>query len=234
MPQDFKDKTTAQAWDSDTSYYNPTRPEQLDLMLTILEDHFQPGDTILDLGFGSGLVEALIFERISGARVVGVDASEAMMALAHERLAPYAAQYTTIQHDLRELSALAVERGSFPFIISIQALHHLTDAEMQSAYGAVYDLLKPGGLFLLLDRMAIQPPDLFSLYQSVWRYQDEHYQSRVKGHEGDTYAAYLEQLADRADIPLSLERHLELMKDAGLSAACLDARGIRVLLAARK
>ena len=67
MPMDFTDKKTAQAWDSDTTFYNPTRPQQLDLMLTIIEDAYQPGDTILDLGFGSGLVEERIFRRIPGA-----------------------------------------------------------------------------------------------------------------------------------------------------------------------
>lgn len=234
MPQDFTDPKTAQTWDTDTTFYNPTRPEQLDLMLSIIEDFIQPGDTILDLGFGSGLVEEMIFRRIPGARVVGVDASPAMMQLAHERLQPYAEQYTAIEHDLRALDTLPVERGSFAFIISIQALHHLTDDEMEAAYRAIHDLLKPGGLFLLLDRLHIGSPELYSIYKSLWRWGDRRYQSRLFDHEGADYADHLAKLRDRADQPLTLERHLTLMREVGLAGDCIHAHGIRALFAARK
>jgi tRNA (cmo5U34)-methyltransferase len=234
MPQDFKDQQTAQQWDADTRFYNPTRPEQLDMMLSIIEAEYQPGDSILDLGFGSGLVEEMIFKRIPGAQVVGVDHSQAMMQLAAERLQPYTAQYTSIEHDLRDLSTLPLEAGTFPFIISIQALHHLTDAEMQVAYEAIYDLLAPNGLFLLLDRVAIDKPELYSVYQNLWRWQDSHFGSRVAEHEGATYSDYLDSLKDRADIPLPVARHLELMREVGLQGDCLHAHGIRVLFAARK
>jgi tRNA (cmo5U34)-methyltransferase len=234
MPQDFRDEQTAQQWDADTRFYNPTRPEQLDMMLSIIEAEYEPGDAILDLGFGSGLVEEMIFKRIPGAQVIGVDSSPAMMKLAAERLLPYTAQYMSIEHDLRDLSNLPLEAGTFPFIISIQALHHLTDAEMQVAYEAIADLLTPNGLFLLLDRIAIDKPELYSVYQNLWRWQDSHYGSRVADHEGATYPDYLDSLADRADIPLPLARHLELMREVGLQGGCLHAHGIRVLFAARK
>jgi tRNA (cmo5U34)-methyltransferase len=234
MPQDFTDQTTAQKWDADTAYYNPTRPEQLDLMLSIIEDAFQPRDTILDLGFGSGLVEEMIFKRIPSARVVGVDASPAMMKLAQQRLRAYSDQYTAIESSLQALDSLPLERGTFPFIISIQALHHLTDNEMKAAYRSIYNLLKPGGLFLLLDRIHIDKPVLYSVYQSLWRWQDRHYQSHLAEHEGADYAQHLANNQDRADIPLPLARHLVLMGEAGLDADCLDAHGIRVLFAGRK
>jgi tRNA (cmo5U34)-methyltransferase len=233
MPQDFTDPKTAQQWDADTVFYNPTRPEQLDMMLSIIEDEFQPGDTILDLGFGSGLVEEMIFKRITGAKVVGVDASQAMMKLARERLQPYAAQYSAIGHNLRDLPTLP-DIGTFRFIISIQALHHLTDAEMQVAYTSIRDLLVPGGLFLLLDRVAIDKPALYGVYQSLWRWQDRHYGSRLADHEGVDFAEHVAKAQDRADIPLPLERHLELMRETGLQATCLHAHGVRALFAARK
>ncbi len=234
MPQDFKDQQTAQQWDADTRFYNPTRPEQLDMLLSIIEAEYQAGDSILDLGFGSGLVEEMIFERIPTAKVVGVDASQAMMQLAHTRLQPYTAQYNAIEHDLRDIRTLTLQAGTFRFIISIQALHHLTDSEMQGAYASIRDLLSLGGLFLLLDRVAIDKPALYSLYQAMWRWQDAHYESRVADHEGATFPDYLDSLQDRADIPLSLQRHLELMSEVGLQGAVLHAHAIRVLFAARK
>ena len=72
MPQDFKDQHTAQQWDADTRYYNPTRPEQLDMLLSIIAAEYQAGDSILDLGFGSGLVEEMIFSLTSNCKILPV------------------------------------------------------------------------------------------------------------------------------------------------------------------
>ncbi len=232
MTQDFRDRDTAQQWDAHTTSHNPDRVAQLDLLLTILADTYQPGDVILDLGFGSGQVEALIFERIPGAQVIGVDASPAMMALAAERLKPCAGQMQMIEHDLAELATLPVEPCRF--IISSQALHHLSDAQMQAAYGSIRDLLTPDGLLLLIDRVAPDPPELFDIYQSLWRWQDQQAGSDVFFHEGSTYDAHVEVTRQRGDQPLSLPRHLELMAAAGLRAACLHLSGIRAVVAARK
>ena len=232
MMQDFRDHETARHWDSHTTTHNPDRATQLDLLLTVLADAYQPGDVILDLGFGSGLVESLIFERIPGARVIGVDASPAMMALAEERLKPYTNQIRMIEHDLAELDTLPV--SPCRFIISSQALHHLSEAQMQRAYAHVFHLLTPGGLFLDIDRIAVAPPELFDVYQSVWRRQDQLAGSDVLGHEGDSYEVHVEVTRQRGDSPLTLPRHLELMTAAGLRAACLHTSGIRAFFAARK
>ncbi|HVU14704.1 MAG TPA: class I SAM-dependent methyltransferase [Phototrophicaceae bacterium] len=232
MTQDFHDPEGVRQWDSNPVRLNPTRPEQLDLLVSILADAYQAGDTILDLGFGSGIVEALIFERIPQARIIGVDFSPTMMALAHERLKPYADQYRAIEHNLAELDTLALEPCRF--IISIQALHHLTDAQMQAAYRRIVDLLAPGGLFLLLDRMAAEPPNLFEVYQSVWRWQDRRYGSHLAQDEGDSYPVHVHNNRERGDLPLSLPRHLELMDSVGLKAACLHLIGLRALIAATK
>lgn len=234
MPQDFKDAQTAQEWDRDTVWYNPTRPEQLDLLLTLLADHVQPGDRILDLGFGSGQVEKLLFERFPAVNVIGVDHSPAMMSLARERLQPYADRLQMIEHDLRDLPHLPVPAAQARAIISVQALHHLTDSEMQVAYRAIHDLLAPGGLFLLLDRIHVNQPALFPTYQSFWRWLDQKLDSKQATHEGADYNAHLKTLHDRDDIPLATERHLELMRAAGMQAACLHLSGVRALFAATR
>lgn len=232
MSYDFRDMNNARRWDSDPNSRNPLRSEQLDLLISILSDHYQAGDTILDLGFGSGLVEALIFERIPHAHIIGVDHSEAMMSLARERLQKYGAQFQSIPHDLVDLDSVGITPCRF--IISSQALHHLTDAQMQSAYRAIARLLTDDGLFLLLDRIAADPPALFDVVQSVWRWQDRHYGSSVAEHESADYETHRQRALNRGDLPLSLPRHLALMRSAGLEGACVHLSGIRALLAARK
>lgn len=232
MTQDFRDPNVAAQWDTNPSSSNPTRPEQLDLMLTLIHDAYRPGDSVLDLGFGTGIIEEMIFQRIPTAHVVGVDSSPAMMARAHERLTPFASQFRAIECDLSALETLEIEPCRF--IISVQALHHLTDAQMQLAYRRIYNLLTPDGVFLLLDRIAAPSAELFPLYRSLWGWLDRRYEASISTSEGDTFAAHTERVQARGDLPLPLPRHLELMESVGFSAACLNVTGLRALFGAVK
>ncbi len=232
--QDFQDKATAISWDKDTISANPSRPEQLDMLITLIEDGYQPGKTILDLGFGTGLVEEQIFRRIPVAQIVGVDASQAMMELAHPRLEAFKDQYVTVQHDLSQLDGLQLPERDYQFVFSVQTLHHLTDEQMQMAYHFIYNTLEAGGLFLLLDRIAVEKSALYDCYQSLWRRQDRVYGSQVASGEGATHTEHQAVVRTRGDIPMGLERHLELMREAGFEAACLHLQTNRALFAARK
>jgi cyclopropane fatty-acyl-phospholipid synthase-like methyltransferase len=201
------------------------------MLLAILEAEFEPGKTILDLGYGSGIVEQMIFERIPHAQIVGVDRSEAMMALASERLKPYPFRFISVPFDLAELPSILgpaspLPRQQYQIVISVQALHHLTVEQMQAAYLTIYDILEPHGLFLLQDRIAVSTPTLWNTYQSLWRLLDVD--------EGETYEEHLAQVAARGDLPARLEQHLRWLSDAGFEAACLHLHNNRALIAARK
>ncbi|MBI1277972.1 MAG: methyltransferase domain-containing protein [Anaerolineaceae bacterium] len=235
MPyQDFKNPATAQSWDAGNQGRNPSRSEQLDMLLSIIADHYQPGKTMLDLGIGTGLVEEMLFKRIPQAQLVGVDASSAMLELAHNRLQPYASQYTTLIHDLSAIDSLRLPSHPYQVIFSVQTLHHLTDTQMKAAYHFIYNTLESGGLFILLDRIAVKQGNLFSVYQSLWARQDALYQTNVHSWEGETFADHQRIVAERGDLPMSLERHLQLLKQAGFETACLHLQTNRALLVGKK
>lgn len=235
MPfQDFKNQQIAQEWDADTISYNPSRPEQLDMLLTLIADEYQPDKAILDLGIGSGLVEEMLFGRIPQAQVVGVDASAAMIALADERLKAFSGQYVTLLHDFTQIEALKLPERTYQVVFSVQTLHHLNDEQMTQAYRYIYNTLEKGGLFLLLDRIAVEKAGLFNAYQSLWRRQDRLHGSDVSSGEGRTFEEHRRITAERGDLPLSLERHLQLLTQAGFEAACVHLQTNRALFAGRK
>jgi len=232
--QDWNDRDEVKRWDAQGYTRNPMREEQLDLLLSIIADHYQPGKWVLDLGYGSGQVEKMLFERIPDARVVGIDASQEMMALAAERLADYQDQYVSIEHDLANIGALTLPAHPYQFVIAIQSLHHLTPGEMQAAYQFIYNTLKPGGLFLLLDRMKVDTSKLWSVFQSVWSRQDRIYSTTALNHEGKDFADHEQIVRERGDLPVNQASHLTWMRDAGFEAACLHLHGNRALIAGRK
>ncbi len=98
---------------------------------------------VLELGTGTGETALRVLAQHPGARWVGIDASEAMLARAHERL-PDA--------DLR-LQRLEDEFPSGPFdlVVSALAVHHLDGAGKRDLFSRVARVLQPGGRFVLGD-----------------------------------------------------------------------------------
>lgn len=94
----------------------------------------QPGEAILDLGCGDGVLTKRIAE--AGADVLGVDASEGMLAAAR------ALGLTVAQADGQ---ALAFE-GRFDAVFSNAALHWMPD--QRAVADGAFRALKPGGRYV--------------------------------------------------------------------------------------
>jgi tRNA (cmo5U34)-methyltransferase len=231
--EDWKDPQTARRWSTDPVSHNPTRPEQLDIMLNIIEAEWRKDCTILDIGIGSGIVEEMIFARLPEAYVIGVDGSRAMLEIAYERLRGWEGQYEVLVHDLTETATLELPPDEdFGIAFSVQTIHNVPDTHKREIFKLVYDALMPGGLFLLLDRVSIETPSLFSVYETLWSRL-----ARVHGatpREGTTYEEHTRKVADRGDLPASVETHLAWLRETGFEPACIHLHANRALFAARK
>lgn len=230
--EDWKDPETAQSWDVDPSRRNPLRVEQLDILLSIVAAEYRPGDTIIDVGMGAGHVEALLFERVPGAQVLGIDSSEAMLALAHARLRDYEHKYSVVMYDLREIGTLQLPPVRYSIAISVQTIHNVEDEYKRETLAFLHRTLAPGGLFLLLDRIAVTTPNLYDTYKAMWDRLDRAHDTQMR--EGDTFEEHIDRVRTRGDLPISLEQHLRWLREAGFEAACLHLHGNRALFAGRK
>lgn len=230
--EDFKDPETARSWDENPMWRNPARSEQLDILISILAGEYRQGKSILDIGIGTGRVEELVFERVPGAYVVGIDGSEAMVEIAHQRLRPYSDRYEVVLHDLTEIDALELPRMDIQAAISVQTIHNVADEHKREVFDFVYKALEPGGIFLLLDRIAVDTPHLFSAYRSMWARLSQLHDAKMS--EGDTFEEHVQSVATRGDLPATLEQHLDWLREAGFETACLHLHGNRALFGARK
>jgi tRNA (cmo5U34)-methyltransferase len=216
----WDDPGAAAAWDA-VSEESPARAEQLALLLAVLRAA-RPR-RVLEAGVGSGRVAERILDALPGAQLVGLDGSAAMLDLARLRLSLFAGRVELVEADLARPGGVEVE--SFDAVVSVQALHHLEDAEKAACLAWLALLLRPGGLLLLRDKVAIAPR-VFADHAAVWRVRETAMPATA-----DAYAAELHAKGDR---PAALELHLRWLRDAGLEPTVLDATGHYVLLAARR
>jgi demethylmenaquinone methyltransferase/2-methoxy-6-polyprenyl-1,4-benzoquinol methylase len=104
----------------------------------------RPGDVVLDLGAGSGKLSAQLG---LGVRVVGVDLSAPMLALARERRSALRAVQGSAFR-------LPFHEGSFDAAVSAFVLRNLAD--LQPAFAELARVVRPGGRVALVD--ITQPP----------------------------------------------------------------------------
>jgi tRNA (cmo5U34)-methyltransferase len=100
-------------------------------------------DDVLELGTGTGETAVRVLARHPGARWTGIDASEAMLARARERL-PEAELLVRPLEDL-------LPAGPFDLVVSVLAVHHLDGAGKRDLFARVAGVLRPGGRFVLGD-----------------------------------------------------------------------------------
>jgi tRNA (cmo5U34)-methyltransferase len=228
MKEDWHNPEFVLHWDQTNLEGNPSRAEQLDLLLFLLKQKLRQGATILDLGIGSGQVEEKLFTLRPDVRVVGVDASEAMLNLAKQRLD--APRCLLIRHDLGEIKNLSIPVSPVQAVISVQVLHHLPHHKQREVYHFIQRQLEPGGLFLHMDRVKLPDAPLHPVCADMWDWLEQ----RTAHPSGKRGEQFLEGLQYMEDYPASLEEHLDWLKEAGFSVGCLHLSLNRVLLAAVK
>lgn len=234
MTQGWQDPTAARIWDTYGDNINPTRGEQLDILVSLLAEFTNQGEWILDLGYGSGKVEELIFKRVPHSQVVGIDNSAAMAQLAVDRLRPYANRFIPLHGDLAELSNFQLPVSEIGSVIAIQSLHHLSAQDMQAAYRYIHSILRPGGMFLLLDRLKVEDEVVFPMFRSVWKRLDYYHGSETAPQEGEDFARHETLLQEEGDFPVTLETHLAWLRECTFHTATLHVHGNRGLIAAVK
>ncbi len=108
----------------------------------------QPGERVLDIGSGPGLLAHELAEALGPAgRVEGIDVSEAMLAIAERRAsAPGAAPVAFRQVGATELP---FADGYFDAAVSTQVYEYVED--MPAALAEARRVLRPGGRLLVLD-----------------------------------------------------------------------------------
>ena len=107
---------------------------------------------LLDLGTGTGETLAQVLPFHPGARAVGLDESDAMLAEARMRLLGY--NVRLLVADLSD----PLPPGPFDLVVSVLAIHHLDGPGKAALFRRVAEVLSPGGRFVLGDAVIPAAP----------------------------------------------------------------------------
>ena len=98
---------------------------------------------VLELGTGTGETALRVKAGLPATDWVGIDASEAMLGRARERLPDADLRVQRLEDEL--------PAGPFDLVVSALAVHHLDGAGKRDLFARVAGVLRPGGVFVLGD-----------------------------------------------------------------------------------
>lgn len=104
-----------------------------------------PTDKVLDVACGTGEFEQLILTEHSEQKMVGVDISEKMLAIAQQKLQAY----PNVTLSLASAEHLPFADQSFDVIVSASAFHYFENPAI--ALAEMKRILKPNGKIMILD-----------------------------------------------------------------------------------
>jgi tRNA (cmo5U34)-methyltransferase len=108
------------------------------------------GERLLDLGTGTGATASAVLALHPGASLVGIDASDGMLARARRALPGADLRVARLQDPL--------PGGPFDVVFSALAVHHLDAREKADLFARIADVLAPGGRFVLGDLIVPEDP----------------------------------------------------------------------------
>ncbi|MEH1884305.1 class I SAM-dependent methyltransferase [Nostoc sp.] len=128
-----------------------------------------PGDwtaplKVLDLGAGTGLYSGMVQSVFPNAEFTLLDLAPEMLEKAKFRFSKMGKSPQILIGDYIETDL----GDSYDLIISALSIHHLSDFDKELLYQRIYDILKPGGIFVNADQILGKTADLEELYRQHW------------------------------------------------------------------
>jgi ubiquinone/menaquinone biosynthesis C-methylase UbiE len=232
--EQWNDPTFARQW-ADENIANPGRVRVIGLLSKIMKDFLDSSGMprrVLDVGCGHGVIAAHILDELPDVSLVGVDGSAPMLAMAQERLSTFGSRAQLRHAEFETMTPADLAGGPFGAAFACQAIHNCSDEGKQKTLVSCHQVMAPGGLFVLYDRIKLVTPALFPAYRSIWDTTEADFGGQQN--EGDTFAEHEGTRILRGDRPGSLEQNVLWLREAGFrEVAVVEVVGVRALIVAR-
>jgi SAM-dependent methyltransferase len=137
----------------------PLAAEQIDVMLRVIRAALPRVERFLDLGCGDGVLGRVLLTKYPAAQGVFLDFSQPMLDAAKSKLGD-SHKHAVLMQDYGTRDWLKAVEAYAPFdaVISGYSIHHQPDGRKRELYAEIFDLLKPGGVFLNMEHVSSPTP----------------------------------------------------------------------------
>jgi tRNA (cmo5U34)-methyltransferase len=179
----------------------PHYSKLLDAAAAAVDTVARTAPAVVDLGTGSGTLAQRILRARPKARLIGIDSDPAMLATATRRLR---GKIQTIEENFERIRIPRCDVVSASF-----SLHHIpTGGRKAAIYKRCFQSLRPGGMFVSADCYLASSTILRKRSREAWLNHLQRVYTRKKAeHFLRTWA--------KEDVYFTLDREIELLKDAG-------------------
>jgi SAM-dependent methyltransferase len=205
----------------------PAKPGALKLMAAVIPFPIDRSLRVLDVGCGTGDAGRAIHSRFPRARIDSVDRNEFFVSLcgAVNRRDGIGGRRWVC--DLSEPIWRHDLASDHDVVVAVNTMHWFSLAKAAELFGDIFQLLRPGGVFLLMEPAAAEPPfapgfDMWKEQQPAQhRYEDwRRFWSRVNALVGYDYGFLGDppQNQNRIGDGLSAMQWVDLLRDAGFQS----------------
>jgi SAM-dependent methyltransferase len=171
----------------------PLAAEQIDVLLRIVRRAIGEVDKLLDLGCGDGILGRTVMAEYAHATGVFLDFSEHMIEAAKQKADSHGAVFVVQDLATKAWTQSVSRHAPFDLVLSGFAIHHLLDERKRELYHEIFDLLRPGGLFLNLEHVAPRcqwADQAFDdlLVDSLWSHQRKQGSTRTREDVAEEWA----------------------------------------------
>ena len=221
----------------------PAKPAALKLITAAIPFPIDQSLRVLDVGCGSGDAGRAIHSRFPHARVDFVDQNEFFVALCSAVNRRDAIGGRACLRDLSDSNWRQDLASDYDVVVAVNAVHWFSFTGAADLFGDIFQLLRSGGVLLLMEPAGAEPP--FAPGLDAWRkeqpsqhkYEDwRRFWSRVNALVGYDYG-FLGEPDDRNRIGdrLSVMQWVGLLKNAGFESIDILLRDAeKVVLASVK
>jgi tRNA (cmo5U34)-methyltransferase len=179
----------------------PHYSELIDAAASAVDTVARNTPAVVDLGTGSGTLAQRILKVRPKARLIGIDSDASMLATASRRLR---GNIQTIEENFEQIRIPRCDVVSASF-----SLHHIPTGQRKAAlYRRCFQSLRPGGMLVSADCFLASSAVLRKRHRQAWldHLQRKHTKKKAE-HFLRTWA--------KEDVYFTLDREIELLKDAG-------------------
>ncbi len=197
----------------------PLAQTQIEVIIRIIKSWKPELNTFLDMGCGDGVLGRQLLQQWPEAFGIFMDYSEPMVESAREKCKSHKDNCVIVMQDYSKEDWTESIRSRSPVdvVISGYSIHHHEDDIKYRIYQDIFNILKPGGVFLNLEHVASPGTKIEKLFDEI--FVDGLYTYHVENGGTESKKDIADKFYNREDKVLNkltlVEKQVKWLKDIG-------------------